>query len=75
MRRKYLVRFFLLAAGFALTTTGILGWHELEFSLSAMWPVADAFSMHPVYLIVMGLALVPPTLWELFILENSRPND
>ena len=41
-----------------------------------MWPFGgyegEGFDAHPVYIIVLGMALIPPTLWEIFVLENSR---
>jgi len=32
--------------------------------------MARQLSAHPVYLLIFGLALIPPTLWEIFLLEN-----
>ena len=70
-RRRYLVRFILLTIGFALTTMGILAWQKIAFRLD-MWPLTDNFALHPVHLIVLGLALIPPTLWEIFVMEQRR---
>ena len=70
MKLKYFVRFMLLTCGFALSTLGILRWQSIRFDLNSLWPIADEFAFHPVYLLVLGLALIPPTLWEIFILEN-----
>ena len=72
MRIRYLIRFVLLALGFALTTLGILTWQQIDFDLNTMWPMADTLEAHPVYIIVLGMALIPPTLWEIFVLENNR---
>ena len=69
---RYLARFTLLTLGFALTTFGILTWQQIDFDLSDMWPVADTFDTHPVYVMVLGMALIPPTLWEVFVLESDR---
>lgn len=69
---RYLIRFALLTIGFALTTFGILTWQQLDFDLSRMWPIADHFDTHPVYIMVIGMALIPPTLWEVFVLESDR---
>ncbi len=68
---RYLIRFLLLTTGFALTTAGLLAWQQLNFDLSSIWPLADEFTAHPVYAIVIGLALIPPTLWEIFVLESK----
>ena len=67
---RFLIRFLLLAAGFALTTAGLLGWQQINFDLANVWPKARQLSAHPVYLLIFGLALIPPTLWEIFLLEN-----
>lgn len=72
MYLRYLIRFLLLSAGFALTTMGLLAWQQISFSLSSIWPLADVFSLHPIYPMVFGLALIPPTLWEIFILEHKH---
>ena len=66
---RYLIRFLLLTVGFALTTVGFLAWQQLNFDLSTVWPLAEEFAAHPVYAMVLGLALIPPTLWEIFVLE------
>ncbi len=76
MRIRYLIRFSLLMTGFALTTFGILTWQKIGFDLNDMWPFTESgsrgFSSHPIYLIVLGMALIPPTLWEIFLLEQNR---
>ncbi|MEM7080477.1 MAG: hypothetical protein AAF513_17805 [Pseudomonadota bacterium] len=69
---RYLTRLLLLTTGFALTTKGILAWADMNFDLATLWPLADTWSAHPVYVLILGLALIPPTLWELFILESDR---
>ena len=70
-KTRYLIRFLLLTAGFALITMGILGWQEVGFELSTLWPVASELKLHPIHLVVVGMALIPPTLWEIFILEQN----
>lgn len=61
----------LLAIGFALTTLGLLKWQQTQFDLTAIWPLSGELTAHPVYALVLGLALIPPTLWEIFILESQ----
>ena len=61
--------------GFALTTAGILSWQQLGFNLGGVWPLAKELTAHPVYIIIFGIALIPPTLWEIFILENTRRDE
>ena len=72
---RYLIRFLLLTTGFALTTMGLLAWQQLNFDLSTIWPFAREFAAHPVYAMVLGLALIPPTLWEIFLLEHKTDRD
>ncbi len=75
MHLRYLIRFVLLCSGFALTTGGLLAWQQVEFDLNAVWPMSDDFNAHPVYAIVVGMALIPPTAWEIFVLENRTDSD
>lgn len=72
MKVRYLIRFALLTAGFALTAAGLLAWQEIGFNLDDMWPLADELRLHPVHVMAVGMALIPPTLWEIFVLENSH---
>ena len=72
---RYFIRFALLTLGFALTTYGLLAWQALNFSLQALWPLAATFVPHPVYAIVIGLGLIPPTLWEIFLLAHRGADD
>ncbi|MFB3078316.1 MAG: hypothetical protein ACE1Y4_09950 [Lysobacterales bacterium] len=72
---KYLVRFLLLAIGFALTTAGLMFWHAQQFSLEGLWFFDNGFQLHPLHLLIVGLAMIPPALWEVFILEHKSAND
>jgi len=65
---KYLWRFTLLAVGFALTTAGLMAWHSRDFDFQGIW----SLSLHPVHVLVVGLAMIPPSLWEIFVLESRR---
>jgi hypothetical protein len=67
---RFIIRFLMLTLGFALTTLGLLGWQQSNFDLASIWPISDEFRAHPVYAMVLGLALIPPTLWEIFVLEH-----
>lgn len=71
---NYLLRFLLLTAGFALTTAGLAAWHDQGFRVSGLWPPGNG--LHPVYLVIVGLAMIPPALWEIFLLEaRGVPGD
>ncbi len=70
---KYFVRFLLLTAGFALTTSGLMLWQADAFSFSGIWAFADG--IHPIYFLIIGIAMIPPALWEIFLLENRGPRE
>ena len=65
---KFALRFVLLAIGFALTSAGLLAWEANAFSFAGLWGVDGTFRVHPLHLLVLGIALIPPTLWEIFLL-------
>ena len=75
MHLKLLIRFILLATGFALTTYGVLGWHHLGFDMAITLAVPEAHNIHPVYLLILGLALIPPSLWEIFLFQARIEDD
>ena len=75
MSLRFLIRLLLLMMGFALTTYGMLVWQQMDFDLNTLWPIAEEFASHPVYAMVLGLALIPPTLWEIFVLETSSQRE
>ena len=68
---KYLLRFVLLSMGFALTTAGLMLWHADGFSFQGIWFVDNAYQLHPLHVLILGLAMIPPSLWEIFVLENG----
>lgn len=72
---RYLSRFLLLTVGFALTTSGLMAWHASHFSFTGLWFVDNDYRLHPLHLLILGLAMIPPTLWEIFILEHQRSDD
>lgn len=69
---QYLLRLALLTLGVALATMGLLTWQAQGFALATLWPFARAFEPHPVHLLVLGIALIPPSLWDIFMLETRR---
>jgi hypothetical protein len=68
---KYFSRFLLLTVGFALTTAGLMYWHAQGFSFRGLWLVDNGFRLHPLHLLILGLAMIPPALWEIFLLERD----
>jgi hypothetical protein len=68
---KYLTRFLLLLIGFALTTTGLMMWRAIGFSFEGIWFVDNGYRPHALHLLILGLAMIPPSLWEIFVLEHE----
>lgn len=75
----YFLRFLLLTLGFALTTAGLMFWHAQGFRFDGVW-LADGLAdgevrLHPLHLLIVGLAMIPPALWEIFLLEHQREHE
>lgn len=70
---KYLMGYLLLAAGSALATFGVMLWQEQSFGFAGIWSLADG--LHPAFLLIVGVSMVPPALWEIFLLENPPRDD
>ena len=68
---RYLGRFLLLMVGFALTTAGLMMWRAVNFSFDGVWLVDNGFRLHPLHVLILGLAMIPPSLWEIFVLESE----
>ena len=72
---KYAFRFVLLTIGFALTSYGLLSWQAIGFSLQGIWLFDNGFEPHAVHVLILGLAMIPPTLWEISLLEAHASDD
>lgn len=72
---RYLLRFLLLTLGFALTTAGLMHWHGQGFTFRGIWLLDDGFRLHPLHLLILGLAMIPPALWEIFLLEHQERHE
>ena len=70
---KYLAGFLLLTAGSALTTAGLATWQHQAFAFSGLWSMSGG--PHPIFILVLGIAMIPPALWEIFLLENRRRDE
>ena len=68
---RFFVRFLLLTTAFALTTAGLIFWHAEGFSFRGVLVLGDDFRLHPLHLLILGLAMIPPALWEIFLLEQT----
>lgn len=71
---RYFLRFLLLIVAFALTTAGLMFWQAQEFRFNGLWPFGDGGHLHPLHLLILGLAMIPPALWEIFLLEQAAGN-
>lgn len=69
---KYLTRFLLLMMGFALTTAGLMMWRSIGFSFDGIFLIDNDYRPHALHLLVLGIAMIPPSLWEIFLLESQR---
>lgn len=69
---KYLTSFLLLAMAFALTTVGLMLWHAQDFGFQGIWFFDNDYKPHPIHFLVLGIAMIPPALWEIFMLEYKR---
>ncbi len=69
---RYLTRFLLLMIGFALTTFGLMMWRAVGFSFEGIWFFDNDFQPHALHVLILGLAMIPPSLWEIFVLETEQ---
>ena len=72
---KYLTRFLLLTAGFALTAAGLMMWRATGFSFEGLLLYDNGYRPHALHVLILGLAMIPPTLWEIFLLEHQAQDE
>jgi hypothetical protein len=72
---KYFIRFLLLSVGFALTTVGLMFWSIGGFSFQGLLLFDNDFMPHPLHILILGLAMIPPALWEIFLLESNLSDE
>ncbi len=70
-----LLRCVLLTIAFALTSYALARWQTIAFSFVDIWPMADELELHPVHVLVLGIAMIPPALWEIFLLDTAGPRE
>lgn len=66
----HLIRYLLLVVAFALTTYGLIAWHEIDYRLDDLWPFNGPLALHPVHFLAIGVAMIPPSLWEIFSIDH-----
>ena len=72
---KLLIRLLLLIVATALLTCGVLLWQAEGFRLDGLLRLDNLWVVHPVHLLIVGIAMLPVTLWEIFLLEPRSPAD
>jgi hypothetical protein len=68
----HLLRYLLLTLAFALTTYGLIGWHDIDYRLDNVWPFAEPAALHPVHFLALGVAMIAPSLWEIFTIDHRH---
>ena len=71
--------YLLLTLSFALITYGVLAWHQIDFSLTALTHVGTR-DFHPVLVMAIGLGLLTPTITEFIVAQsldskNEKPRE
>ena len=69
---KYCLQYVLLITGFALLAYGMINWSRIGFSMQGIWFFDNDFSVHALHLVIIGIAMIPPAMWEIFLLETRR---
>lgn len=72
---KYLTSFLLLTVAFALTTAGLTLWHAQDFGFQGIWFFDNDYKLHPIHFLVLGIAMIPPALWEIFMLDQKHDDE
>ena len=69
---RHLLRFVLLCVAAALTSFGLAYWQHTGFSMEGFWFVDNDYRPHPLHILALGLAMIPTTIWEIFLLDAKR---
>lgn len=60
---RQIFRYAILTVSFALIAYGLLAWQRIDFSLAALTDF-HLNHPHPVFALILGLGLLPPTVSE-----------
>ena len=63
------IRFIVLAAACSALAYGLLAWQHQGFTLVGVWLVDNDWHIHPVHFLMVGIGLIPPTMWDIFAME------
>ena len=66
---RLLPRLFALTLGFALATYGAMDWHYRDLTMHGLWLYDNGWRPHPVHLLVLGLCMVPVSLWQILAID------
>lgn len=69
---RYFIRLALLCVAAALTSFGLAYWQHIGFSMDGFWFVDNDYRPHPLHILALGLAMIPTTIWEIFLLDSRR---
>lgn len=69
---RFLFRFLLLTSAVAFVTYGLATWQHEGFGLDGVWLFGDGGRLHPLHFVVVGIGMIPPTMWEIFALNAGR---
>lgn len=69
---RYVVSYILLTLGMACLTYGLIAWADTRFDMHGFWLYNADWRLHPVHVLIVGIGLVPPAIWEIFALETGR---
>ena len=67
--RRLLLHFLLLTAAVALVAYGLAAWQYEAFTLDGVLLYDNGWRPHPLHFLVVGIAMTPPAMWEIFALE------
>ena len=66
---RLLPRLLALTLGFALATYGAMDWHYRDLTMHGLWLYDNGWRPHPVHLLVLGLCMVPVSLWQILAID------
>lgn len=66
---RLVVRLIVLAAASSAVAYGLLAWQHQGFTLVGVWLVDNGWRLHPVHFLMVGIGLIPPTMWDIFTME------
>jgi len=61
-----------IVASFALIAFSLAEWQLSGFTLETLWPLHGEMRLHPAHVLILGVAILPPAVWELFALDHRE---